>query len=46
MTNQFTRRHSLKLITAGTLAGIAGREHAGAQTPGSKPVSDPWAKTQ
>jgi alkaline phosphatase D len=45
MTTQLTRRHSLKLITAGTFAGIAGREHAGAQTPGSKPVSDAWAQT-
>lgn len=45
MTTQFTRRHSLKLITAGTFAGIAGREHAGAQTPGSKPVSNAWAQT-
>jgi phosphodiesterase/alkaline phosphatase D-like protein len=45
MTHQFTRRHSLKLITAGTFAGIAGREHAGAQTPASKPVSDAWART-
>jgi len=45
MITKLTRRHSLKLITAGTLAGIAGREHAGAQAPGSKPVADAWAQT-
>lgn len=45
MTTKLTRRTSLKLITAGTFAGIAGREHAGAQTPFSKPVSDAWAQT-
>jgi alkaline phosphatase D len=45
MTTQLTRRHSLKLITAGTLAGLAGRESLQAQTSGSKPVSDAWAQT-
>jgi hypothetical protein len=45
MTTQLTRRHSLKLITAGTLAGFAGRESLQAQTSGSKPVSDAWAQT-
>jgi hypothetical protein len=45
MTTQLTRRHSLKLITAGTLAGLARRESVQARTPGSKPVSDAWAQT-
>jgi alkaline phosphatase D len=45
MTTQLTRRHSLKLITAGTLAGVAGRESLQAETSGSKPVSDAWAQT-
>ncbi len=45
MATQLTRRHSLKLITAGTLAGFAGRESLQAQTSGSKPLSDAWAQT-
>lgn len=46
MTAKFTRRSSLKLLTAGTLAaGLASRHSLPAQTQGSRLTRDPWAKT-
>jgi len=42
MNKNISRRTGLKLITAGTLAGISGRSHAAAAT---KTTADPWAKT-
>ena len=42
MNKNISRRTGLKLITAGTLAGFSGRNHALA-APAA--VSDPWAKT-
>ena len=46
MTDKLTRRHSLKLLTAGSLtAGLASRHSLPAQTPDAKPARDPWAKT-
>ncbi len=42
MNKNISRRTGLKLITAGTLAGFSGRNHAVA-APAA--VSDPWAKT-
>lgn len=42
MQNKITRRTGLKLITAGTLAGIAGHKHAVAAP---KVQTDAWAKT-
>ncbi len=38
-----SRRQSLKIITAGTLAGIAGREASEAQPAVTKTTRDPWA---
>jgi alkaline phosphatase D len=45
MSSPFTRRSSLKLLTAGTLAGIASRGALSAQSPSPAPAADPWAKT-
>ncbi|HRJ08856.1 MAG TPA: hypothetical protein PLP58_09820, partial [Prosthecobacter sp.] len=46
MTDKLTRRHSLKLLTAGSLtAGLSSRHSLPAQTPDAKPARDPWAKT-
>jgi alkaline phosphatase D len=42
MNPRFTRRSGLKLITASTLAGFAGKSST---TAGAEATTDPWAKT-
>ena len=42
MKNSISRRTSLKLMTAGTLAGLAGRSEV---TAAASPSTDPWGKT-
>lgn len=45
MNNKLTRRSSLKLLSAGTLASIAGRESLPAQPQSAASPGDTWAKT-
>ncbi len=44
MKPSITRRTGLKLLTAGTLAGLAGRDSLIA-VPKAPPAADPWART-